>query len=258
MFKFLIAVLLTSVSISNGQDTTIYEYEITYNLGSPLKKTGYLFQYGDNIYFNTTPTVFLKNKLRDELEFDFGDDKINLTSYGNGSEYCFYNIEEHYRLTTSSYPDEVVLVSETNFDQEWIATNRFKTLDSISYPIFETHFRGRYYEAAVNKAISFSHGPWKFNSLPGLPVEIIDKTLQLSWKLKGVTNVNSSEIDNMVLFITENVEEFRIIDIKEHVAEMDRTRGGFDTAIELLPEKYTNVNRPPYIRGGLELVYEWE
>lgn len=56
----------------------------------------------------------------------------------------------------------------------WKITNERKTILSYSCKKATTTFRGRTYAAWYTEAIPLSNGPWKFNGLPGLILEVSD------------------------------------------------------------------------------------
>lgn len=245
-------------SQAKGQNIPVFEYEVSYNLGAALYKTAYVFQYEKQVYFHTTPTVFLQQRDIFKVDKESGENQLNLTSYGDGSEYNILSISSQNRMSNASYANEIFNVTETNIKQKWRPTGKTKVIDSQSYPLFETEFRGRLYTAAVNTKIPFSYGPWKFNALPGLAVEISDSKKQLSWKLKGSKNTPLSEIKIFVDKQNAYIAGLKRLTLREFVNINDKTRGGFDVALSRLPTDYRSGGSEKKQRGGLELVFEWE
>lgn len=55
-------------------------------------------------------------------------------------------------------------------------------------------FRGRFYEAWFTEEIPYDSGPWKFNGLPGLILEVKSTDGTVSISLKGLKNIESESI----------------------------------------------------------------
>ncbi|MBN2610094.1 MAG: GLPGLI family protein [Bacteroidales bacterium] len=69
---------------------------------------------------------------------------------------------------------------------EWKLVNETKQIDKYLCNKAITKFRGREYIVWYSKDIPVSIGPWKFHRLPGLIVEVIDLTNEVSMNLINI------------------------------------------------------------------------
>lgn len=162
---------------------------------------------------------------------DFKKDTITFTNFANDQSYK---------------------ISEKNINFEWIITTEEKTISSYKCKKATTHFRGRDYIAWFSEEIPIFNGPFKFNGLPGLIVEIYDSELKYSWIAKSI------QLNKDLLEIEEPNLKYKLIDIKTSVNFSDK---------ELINLVSLNQSRLPQNvrseglkikRGAIELKYEWE
>ena len=115
-----------------------------------------------------------------------------------------------------------------------------------------TNFRGRDYIAWFSEDIPINDGPFKFNGLPGLIVEIYDTEAKYSWIIKSIN------FNNDISEIVEPNLNYKTIDIKTSVKISDE---------ELKNLVSLNQSRLPMNaksegliikRANIELKYEWE
>ena len=65
-----------------------------------------------------------------------------------------------------------VNIIDTLFTMKWVLTGKNKIIIGYECQEAKTYFRGRYYTAFYTPQISYPDGPWKFNGLPGLILEV--------------------------------------------------------------------------------------
>lgn len=98
-----------------------------------------------------------KNELIQEVEFKKGDNKKE-----------FYQVKE-----------EIGLIN-------WKIENEFKEYGLYHCQKATCLFRGRFYTAWFTTEIPVSFGPWKFNGLPGLILEIFDSEHEVMFQLMSI------------------------------------------------------------------------
>ncbi len=143
-------------------------------------------------------------------------------------------------------------IIEKNINFNWEFSNEEKVIDSIKCKKATANFRGRNFTAWYSESIPIFDGPFKFNGVPGLIIEIYDSEQKYYWLAKSI------KLNKMSEAIIESKIDYPIIDIKTSVKLTDE---------DLLKLVKINQSRIPkgaksedlvIKRGGIELIYEWE
>ena len=139
-------------------------------------------------------------------------------------------------------------MTEPNYEIDY---NEKKNIGTFSCKKATTKFRGRTYNAWYCADIPTFFGPWKFNGLPGLILEISDESKSFSWICKQVEIPSKNIID----IPYKNFETISIVDyIEERKKNLEkiraRVRGVLPRGVEF--------KSPKNYRKGLELIFEWE
>lgn len=115
-----------------------------------------------------------------------------------------------------------------------------------------TTFRGRNYEAWYSSELAINSGPWKFNGLPGLILELKDENGFFIWKATKIVYPSKNDIAIPYKKIKEtDLKEF--VEIKNNRLERLRSR-----IKSILPRRNTMAEKQSYERRGIEKIYEWE
>ncbi|WP_299120688.1 GLPGLI family protein [uncultured Tenacibaculum sp.] len=112
-------------------------------------------------------------------------------------------------------------------------------------------FRGRDYTAWYSIKLPFTFGPWKFNGLPGLILEISDNTDTFKWSANKIKYPADTLLE-VPYKKTKKVSLKELIKIEEENMKIRRAK-----IMSLLP-KDAIVTIPKNDRNDIELVYEWE
>ena len=103
---------------------------------------------------------------------------------------------------------------------EWKIDSVTKTVGKYECIKATMSFRGRNYTAWFTPGIPVSAGPWKFNGLPGLIVELYDDTHEVMFTLSNVTipyKYDFSQVRRML-------EEMEKISLKEYLSKNKRKK----------------------------------
>lgn len=162
---------------------------------------------------------------------DFLTDTISFTNFADNKSYKIF---------------------EKNIKFNWVIKAEEKMIGPYKCKKATTNFRGRDYIAWFSEDIPINDGPFKFNGLPGLIVEIYDTEAKYSWIIKSIN------FNNDISEIVEPNLNYKTIDIKTSVKISDE---------ELKNLVSLNQSRLPMNaksegliikRANIELKYEWE
>ena len=112
------------------------------------------------------------------------------------------------------------VIYKDTINWNWEITEEKKVLEGYSVTLAKTTFRGREYSAWFSEEIPLDSGPWKFNGLPGLILEVNSTDGTVSINLKGLKNIESESIPT---FSTKGQQMTR----KELAACLDLEYGAF-------------------------------
>lgn len=113
--------------------------------------------------------------------------------------------------TFIGYPNEKTLTQIVNLDAAGVF-QYVEPIPKMKWNIFPEHkviigyncqratcsFRGRDYEAWFTSEIPLSYGPWKFQGLPGLILEVVDEKNEYHFIATGIKQEN--EMENITIF----------------------------------------------------------
>lgn len=102
------------------------------------------------------------------------------------SEYFYKNYPEGKITTLSSLGTTPCQIEEEYVPQDWKLADSTRTILGYSCQLAECHFRGRDYQAWFTPEIPLNEGPWKFNGLPGLIMEVYDTKHHYHFTLAGL------------------------------------------------------------------------
>jgi len=184
MKKIIILLIFTS-QLLIAQKNIEVSYLIQYNTEMPNERTGNL-----KIDFKHNRSVFLTSK---------GNLKGGVTQKG----YNFKDVEkaiEGYTVmdkskdslkTKTAINNSNYLLFETIPIFKWVLTSKeTKKIGNYVCKKATTYFRGRNYIAWYAVDIPTQFGPWKFNGLPGLILEIYDETNRYHWTVQKIKMLN--------------------------------------------------------------------
>jgi GLPGLI family protein len=122
------------------------------------------------------------------------------------------------RLFENLYLESYFAVQEPLPKMKWKLLNEKKIIGEYNCKKASVEFRGRTYYAWYTIEIPISLGPWKFNGLPGLILEVDDQKGIYKWQAKTVSyNTNFSEKE--ILIKVQNGTKFENISFKDYDAK---------------------------------------
>lgn len=242
-----ILLVIPFMLISQNKNRNIQvTYDIYFNLGAPIKKTGVLVSNGSTSFFRQGFNLDEDDNLsKDEFgNFRIDTQKNNLDIHTSGDS-----------LNTLIYlGNDLYKVKENLPKIEWELNNgQEKNINGFKALQATGEFRGRDYIAWYTPEIPIRTGPWKFSGLPGLILEISDKSKQFQWFVKEINYPYNQKVNSFI----STKEDLKEVSIKQYV-------GIFE---EYLDERQRRqASRAPKgsklvsskISRGIELIYEWE
>lgn len=122
------------------------------------------------------------------------------------------------RVFENLYVDGYFAVQEPLPKMNWKLLNEGKKIGEYDCKKASVEFRGRTYYAWYTTEIPVSLGPWKFNGLPGLILEVDDLKEIYKWQAKTVS-YNSNVSEKELLVKVQNDPRFEDISFKDFDAK---------------------------------------
>lgn len=229
------------------------------SFGQKNLEINYIIKYNTEIYNEKNGTLILDLKQKKSIFFiSKSNVKINLPQESNNINVIQKDIERS--LTTDLKNDSLIFKEKINNDIyivsenvpkiNWkLDTETTKKIDSYTCYKATANFRGRNYTAWYSLEYPIQLGPWKFNGLPGLIMEIYDDTNRYYW---GVIQINFTKKE--VIFPNE-ISLYEKIDLRKYVElRYDGIMDNIDTRIP----RGTVIQTIKPERNGLETKFEWE
>ena len=154
----------------------------------------------DNLVSSESALLFTKSSGKKELLPDIIIDRENNLL----TERVFENL----------YVDGYFAVQEPLPKMNWKLLNEGKKIGEYDCKKASVEFRGRTYYAWYTMEIPVSLGPWKFNGLPGLILEVDDVKEIYKWQAKTVS-YNSHVSEKEILVKVQNDSRFEDISFKD-------------------------------------------
>jgi GLPGLI family protein len=225
-------------------------YNINYNTEIPNTKKGILY-----IDEHFDKSLFIYGKKQDKnIKIEEDDTSITYKS-SQSVRFNYYNQKNDTLLSKDKIFKNEFVIKEKTPNFKWKLINKEKKIDSVLVRKAALNFRGRNYIAWYSTKYPIKFGPWKFNNLPGLIIEIYDETKRYHWVVTSIEKSKNIKTINLDLLLQKSKQ----ISIKEFV---DR-RYNQDIPIfsdTRLPRGTVIMSREKSkrIRNGIEILFEWE
>lgn len=200
IFVFIILTLNITLILAQNRGKVVYKTLLAHN--------NYLPIYEELIYFNDEASYTLLKKEK--------PDKVVATETG---EVLLFNEEpdsiyDHITINTTikeiiskrylSYDNNKTFIDyivKEPFEIEWKITNERKKIANYNCRAAKSDFRGRSYTVWFTTDIPLIFGPWKFQGLPGLIVQVIDDSREVTITLEKIeipTTIKPKLFDQMI------------------------------------------------------------
>lgn len=264
----LIFLIFTSIFNLNSQNSGVVKYKFIRNDKQP-------FEY--DLYFNSNESIFITNQgsrkkvlkvLEKNLKLDtFGiTDKELIEAATLQKTILTYDFDEEgdvfyknfrnnkliFRLVNKNNP---IIVSEPQIPKlKWsLQQEETKIIGKFICQKATTSFRGRDYEAWYTLEIPISNGPWKFQGLPGLILEIYttDKDRSFSYTIESIeilSNINEKIKPPIlgekrdIFSYQKEIEEKENERIKKINSQSQENRSGFIITRSIIPFQELDYN----------------
>ncbi len=214
----LLLVLSVQILAIHSQDNSVGKIE--YNMSFLLKN------YKTKLTFNNSKSIFTYENMNREFSETTDDDgNINIISVDTTTFVVYNDLKKrklyHYLSLFSSKKHDWVEESTPVF--LWKLLEETKKIGNITCYKASSSFRGRNYTAWYTPTIKSSFGPWKFQGLPGLILEIYDEDKEVNITTKKITIPFVEEMDvkptEIILF--EDVKKTRQKKIDDFIQKLE-------------------------------------
>lgn len=152
-----------------------------------------------DLFFSQTEGLYIRQEKEDAETGNGMKPKITSTDYGTNMSFNFTTAHRwpvHVDLTEATISAEVVLftkgknkeylVKENIFPIRWKLNSEEKEIGGLLCRKATGYFRGRNYEAWYTPEIPVSLGPWKFQGLPGVILEVYDQKKEVFFSATAI------------------------------------------------------------------------
>lgn len=245
----LILFLIIFINYSNAQEIITIEYQNENNTDFPVRLKTILNCNTNNSVFTTFFGKQKKSKVSNE------EDNSATISAETIDNYQVMNLKEKTLFSIENIDESIYKINEKLPLFIWqIESNETKKIDRYLCNKALVTFRGRNWEAWYTTEIPYSFGPWKFNGLPGLILEIYDETNRYHWT---ASNIKFNTKGDFLLDLKYN-DFIKEVNLKEFVKKQEELVLEREKRIySILPRGTEKVSEKSF-RKGIEVNYEWE
>lgn len=181
------------------------------------KNVAYLYEQQFKMTFNNSTSYSKEVKIKalesNEIKkySDKGLTKNIIAGRKNITPAFYYNTRDDFYFS-DIWPDDVLIVKEDPFNWDWQLHKETKKIGNFICQKASIHFRGRDYIAWFTNEIPVPFGPWKFQGLSGLILEvyntdetfhIIVNQLKILDNLNCIIEFNEKQLENAL-----NISQF--------------------------------------------------
>lgn len=258
MKYFLFFFLIVNSSYSQTGKIT---YSSIFNFGGGVKKTE------NNLYFTKNASLYQSQLKKDskgkrdertkensenskvvEINITVGTDSIGSLYYHNLNNRKTICREAIYNSRALKY-----YIYEDDATMKWQLVHEFKEISGFQCQKASTKFRGRNYEAWFTSEIPLSFGPWKFNGLPGLILEVYDHTGEVHFSADHI-QIPFEAAEGKV----QKPSGETIIEHREFIERANNEHSDLAQAVRARLPKGAKLVSTEVKTNGMELEYEWE
>lgn len=233
---FVLYLLMCCASSLSAQSTHVIELaiiEVRYNVVHGTDKDQYAYRCGRNVsqYFSVnnlrddslraSPDPAISSIVLDEMLAEAlnrnDPSKRRPTSPGRG-DYMYWNMPEGKISVYTSVMGSKYVAEEDIPSMEW-EINEDSVMTVMDYECYmaKTRFRGREWTVWYTDAIPVSHGPWKFNGLPGMVLYAkCDGYITISACAISTANISPVKFYNFSDYKYEHIERKKLLEMRSN------------------------------------------
>ena len=208
----LLLLLVTLYSLAQNQDNVLARVSYTYinqndtlKNGKPFSENMMLFA-GKNAslyvsYDKIRHAINIDQKVRAMMTLKNGSGSITIDSKPldqaiQGSQFVFANEKKYFYKETVQMQD--FSIEEPLPSLNWKIINDSLTIYGIQCKKATVNFEGKNWIAWFAPNLPFSSGPYKFNSLPGLIIEVYNEDKSIQYQFAGLENAKDNTYKRLV------------------------------------------------------------
>lgn len=230
------------------------EYRFFGNLFMPTS-------YYATLYVNKDVSIFYEkpnhNATRENPKQENGEDYQSLTTSKKTNfiePYLKIDRSKHEILFFEEIGPNLFLVQDTYQDLKWIITDETKTQQGFLCNKATLNFRGRNWIAWFATDIPLRSGPWKFQGLPRLIMEVYDVDNKYTWKAVKIEFIKS-DIFKKDFGALMNAKNKKPISYQQFLADYKEYD---DNVSAEMMKNDPHLRDVPVANDGRETEFEWE
>lgn len=234
--SLLIIVFITIQSYSQNVTkianvTYICEYLVTYQLDSTSVNSKnsetMLLLIGDKASKFLSLTTFLRDSIKEHSKAESNLQQLMTVPKTAFKGDIFKNYPQGQITSTAQIMTDYYKYREPISLFDWTITNDTKTVSGYRCQKATTTFSGRSYVAWFTNEIPIPDGPYKFNGLPGLIVQINDSKNHYEYKLTSFKKATGDIVINKKNYINTTKKEFKRVqeEFSSNIFEKLQQRG---------------------------------
>lgn len=201
MKKYILIILFSSLTFGQSNDLLVeYQYNFTndsINVSEKLSEIMVMRIY-DKGYVFLPKNIFRDDTIKGDVTKYMKNGRIDINDiYKNGGKThhrlkLFYNKADNKYFTQANVSFTAIDFEDVPPSISWELINEVKEIKGHKVKKAVTNLFGRNWEAWYAEDIPISYGPYKFNGLPGLIIDIKDSQNLFHFELISFTRSNSS------------------------------------------------------------------
>jgi GLPGLI family protein len=242
--QILIACIFTTLNCLS--QTVIVNYDVYFNTDRPVIKKG-------TLYVTNNKQIYIQgaNSERKVSAVD-ENNNIKISSRGYIDYYKIDYQNENLEAKLDIKGTEYMLIEEIP-SMPWKIHSDEKNINGVPCRKATLKFRGRSYTAWFSDNFGVTGGPWKFNNVPGLILNIYDDTKRFEWQATTIKD-DTISIEKITL---PPCAKCSTINIKEYANLRYSDTQNKSLVLRNLPRGATSTYTPGP-RNGFEIAFEWE
>lgn len=244
----LLPLVAFSQTYSIDYDVKLNDFELNGKLVVPENDTAF--------YYESFKT---EDEVKTEQTYDNGKESINInisTGFDPALKRHQFYLKEEARLTNLDFlGNEEILIQEEYPNMKWKIESETKQIANYTCYKASTTFRGRTWIAWFTTELPIQVGPWKFVNLPGAILQVYNEEGKLSWNATKISFDNAGIVPFDI-----NKKNVKTVSLKEFIDLQNKSRRQQTNQIisRSFQRGSVQTQSTKVIRGGRELIYEWE